>query len=190
MTQRLEARDQALRAAGDLFYARGIHAVGMDDVRAASGVSLKTLYKHYPSKDALVVEFLRARDERWLRELRDHVEQRPASERLVAVFDWLHEWFSEPTYRGCAFLNSFGELGATSPAVAQLARRHKQAFRDYLGRLAEEAGQPTHAAEAAFLLAEGAMAASAVLGRPDLAETARETLSTLTYAAEPAPEVT
>jgi hypothetical protein len=112
-------------------------------------------------------------------------------ERILAVFDWLQDWFSEPDYRGCAFLNSFGELGATSPAVAELARHHKQAFRDYLARLAEEAGQPAHAADAAFLLAEGAIAASAVLRRPDLATTARETLSRLmAYAAEPTPEVT
>ncbi|MEV0057850.1 helix-turn-helix domain-containing protein, partial [Saccharopolyspora shandongensis] len=101
------ARERVLEAAAELFYARGIQAVGMDAVRNASGVSLKRLYQLFPSKEALVLEFLKQRDARWRRALADYVDTRATpDERIFAVFDWLYKWFSEPDYRGCAFINS------------------------------------------------------------------------------------
>lgn len=69
------ARERVLDAAQELFYGRGVQAVGMDAVRSASGVSLKRLYQLFPSKDALVLEFLRQRDVRWRLRLADHVEE-------------------------------------------------------------------------------------------------------------------
>lgn len=98
------ARERVLEAAGELFYARGVQAVGMDAVRGGSGVSLKRLYQLFPSKEALVLAYLRQRDARWRRALAEHVDTRAApEEKIVAVFDWLHRWFSEPGFRGCAF---------------------------------------------------------------------------------------
>ena len=65
------------------------------------------------------------------------------TQRILAVFDWLYRWFSEPNDRGCGFNNSFGELGATSQAVADIAKAHKDAFRRYLAVHVAAADAPT-----------------------------------------------
>ncbi|MBJ6623255.1 TetR/AcrR family transcriptional regulator [Streptomyces sp. DHE17-7] len=165
MAEHEAAREQALDAAERLFYGRGVQAVGMDAVRDASGVSLKRLYRLFPSKEALVLQFLRRRDERWRQALARHVDAYTApDDRLLAVFDRLHTWFCEPDYRGCAFVNSFGELGGVSAEVADQARRHKQAFRDYLAALVEDSGLPAELTDQLFLLAEGAITTAAITG--------------------------
>ncbi|MHC9295195.1 TetR/AcrR family transcriptional regulator [Mycobacterium sp. LTG2003] len=173
------ARERALEAAEELFYTRGIQAVGMDSVRNASGISLKRLYQLFPSKEELVLHFLRQRDTRWQRALVDHVEAQKPDERITAVFDWLYNWFSEPDYRGCAFINSFGELGGVSPAVAEEARVHKKAFHDYLAGLADAAGLPRTVADQLALLAEGAITTAAIFGTPKPAQHAREAAQVL-----------
>ncbi|MEV0057123.1 TetR/AcrR family transcriptional regulator [Saccharopolyspora shandongensis] len=183
------ARGQVLEAAEELFYARGIQAVGMDAVRNASGVSLKRLYQLFPSKEALVLEFLKQRDSRWRRALADYVDEGATpDERIFAVFDWLYKWFSEPDYRGCAFINSFGELGAVSADVAEQARHHKKAFRDYLAGLVAASGRPVELAEHLALLAEGAITTAAISGTPEPAHQARDAARLLMRA--PAQNVT
>jgi AcrR family transcriptional regulator len=152
-----------LKAAETLFYERGVQQVGMDQVRAAAGVSLKRLYQLFPSKDRLVLSYLAARDERWLASVRAYATDVPA------VFDWLAEWFTEPDFRGCAFVNSFGELGTASPAVATIARRHKESFRGLLRELAgdDELGDQL------TLLAEGAITMAAIGGTAEPAHQAK-----------------
>jgi AcrR family transcriptional regulator len=165
----LEAvRTSALDAAEHLFYSRGVHAVGMDEIRAESGLSLKRLYQLFPSKDDLVVAFLRRRDEVWRGRLADYVEAHGTTpeERLLAVFDWLGEWVREPDFRGCAWINCFGELGAQSAGVALQVRTHKSAFRRYLVRLTKEAGLDTDLADQLMLLFEGATTTAAIAGSP------------------------
>ncbi|MEV5158289.1 TetR/AcrR family transcriptional regulator [Streptomyces sp. NPDC053728] len=163
------ARSSALEAAEDLFYARGVQAVGMDEIRAASGVSLKRLYALFPSKSALVRACLEARDTRWRAGLAAHVDRCQGSpeDRVLAVYDWLHTWFSEPGFRGCAFINAFGELGAADASVADIAHLHKEAFRTYVTGLVVDAGQPEESAVAYVLLAEGAIVTAAVSGTPE-----------------------
>ncbi|WP_328492406.1 TetR/AcrR family transcriptional regulator [Streptomyces sp. NBC_00414] len=157
------AREQALDAAETLFYGRGIQSVGMDDIRGASGVSLKRLYQLFPAKEHLVVAYLERRDIRWRGRLAEYVAgHEDARQRLLAVFDWLGRWFGEPDFRGCAWINSYGELGATSEPVADQVRAHKRAFREYLVRLVDEAGLPCELAGHLHLLAEGAMVTAAV----------------------------
>jgi AcrR family transcriptional regulator len=159
------AQASALDAAEQLFYRRGIHAVGMDDIRTASGVSLKRLYQLFPAKEELVTAFLRRRDIRWRGRLAAHVDTvTGGDERILAVFDWLRLWFGEPDYRGCAWINAFGELGATSPAVLAEVRDHKRAFRLYLDGLVGAAGLPATLADHLLLLAEGAMVTAAITG--------------------------
>ncbi|MET8687199.1 TetR/AcrR family transcriptional regulator [Streptomyces sp. NPDC004732] len=174
-----EARTRLLDAAEALFYERGIQAVGMDQVRTASGVSLKRLYQVFPSKSELVLACLERRDRRWRGRLAAYVDEVEASgaqggeERVLAVYDWLYAWFSEPDFRGCAFVNSFGELGAVDPAVADTVRAHKAAFRDYLAGLVRTAGGAASAVGPLVLLAEGAMTAAAISGSPEPARQAR-----------------
>ncbi|MQS17688.1 TetR/AcrR family transcriptional regulator [Streptomyces kaniharaensis] len=178
-------RTGILDAAEDLFYGQGIQAVGMDAVRAASGVTLRRLYQYFPSKGDLVEAYLLRRDECWRADLADYVAGAADEprEQLLAVFDWLALWFAQPTFRGCAFVNSFGELGASSPAVAAAARHHKDEFAGYLARLAAAAGATPATAAHLTLLAEGAITAAAIRGDAAPAAEAREAAGVLLAAA-------
>ncbi len=181
------ARTRALDAAEELFYARGIQAVGMDELRDRSGLSLRRLYALFPGKEELVVAVLERRDERWRRRLAGHVAAVPEpAERIPAVFDWLGEWFAEPGFRGCAWINSNGELGGVSAAVAAQAREHKRRFRADLGRLVADAGLPDPLTDELLVLAEGAMATAGITGSPEPAAHARRAARTLLAAAAPA----
>ncbi|MDR6975760.1 AcrR family transcriptional regulator [Streptomyces sp. 3330] len=159
------AREQALDAAEKLFYGRGVQTVGMDDLRGASGVSLKRLYQLFPAKEQLVEAYLERRDVRWRGQLTEYVaRQEDPRERILAVFDRLAEWFGEPDFRGCAWINAYGELGATSERVTRQVRSHKRAFREYLGGLVADAGLPEALTGPLFLLAEGAMVTAGIDG--------------------------
>lgn len=173
-----------LDAAERLFYRRGVQAVGIDDIRAESGVSLKRLYQLFPSKDHLVVAFLERRDARWRGRLAAFVDARTRDgadpvDRILAVFDWLGEWFAEPGFRGCAWINSSGELGGVSETVVALARAHKTAFRAYLAGLVAEAGLGPDVTDGLVLLAEGAMVTAGIFGTPEPAVHAGRTAATL-----------
>jgi len=168
------ARDRLLDAAEGLFYARGIQAVGMDAVRDASGLPLKRVYALYPGKAALVEAVLIRRDVRWRGRLMARAMEEPEPrDRVLAVFDWLEAWFGEPGFRGCAWINASGELGATLPVVAEQARLHKAAFRADLAGLVRGAGLPESAADEVLLLAEGAMVTAGIFGTTAPARQAR-----------------
>jgi AcrR family transcriptional regulator len=174
------AEDRVLDAAGSLFYARGVHAVGMDDVRDAAGVSLKRLYQLFPNKETLVTAYLQRRDVWWRARLSDHVAREDDPRRRpLAVFDWMDGWFHEPDYRGCAWINCYGELGATSDPIALEARTHKEGFRAFLRGLCVDAGLPAETGDHLLLLAEGAIVTSALTGDLDAAVTARTAASKL-----------
>ncbi|GJF27668.1 TetR family transcriptional regulator [Kitasatospora sp. NE20-6] len=179
------ARVRALDAAEQLFYGHGVQAVGMDAVRTASGLPLKRLYRLFPSKGELVEAYLRRRDTRWRADLAAYVATATTDpeERLLAVFDWLRQWFEEPGFRGCAFVNAYGELGADSPAVAAAARHHKAEFGHYLAGLTGAARLPAPLAGHLLLLAEGAITTAAVTGGPAPADGAREAAAVLLAAA-------
>jgi AcrR family transcriptional regulator len=169
------ARDQALDAAEELFYGRGIQSVGMDDIRGASGVSLKRLYQLFPAKERLVEAYLERRDIRWRQRLAEHVDRHEEpGERILAVFDWLRRWFAEPGFRGCAWINAYGELGTTSPRVTAQVSAHKAAFKDYLRSLVANAGLPSSVADQLYLLAEGAMVTAGITRSTEPAEQAAE----------------
>ncbi|GGI97213.1 TetR/AcrR family transcriptional regulator [Streptomyces brasiliensis] len=178
------AREQALDAAEKLFYGRGIQSVGMDDVRGTSGVSLKRLYQLFPAKEQLVEAYLERRDERWRERLAAHVEAHGDPRgRLLAVFDWLEQWFGEDDFRGCAWINAYGELGATSARVTTQVDAHKRAFRDYLEGLVADAGLPGALAGQLYLLAEGAMVTAGITRATEPARQAREAARVLVEAA-------
>ncbi|MGC9496067.1 TetR/AcrR family transcriptional regulator [Streptomyces sp. WG7] len=178
------ARERALDAAERLFYGRGVQAVGMDDVRGGSGVSLKRLYQLFPAKEQLVLAYLERRDVRWRGQLAQYVDRHEEpGPRILAVFDWLGQWFAEPDFRGCAWINAYGELGAASPLVADRVRTHKGAFREYLDGLAADAGLSASVGGQLFLLAEGAMVTAGVTGGTAPAGQAREAARVLLGAA-------
>jgi AcrR family transcriptional regulator len=180
----VDPRQQVIDAADALFYERGIRAVGMDDVRAASGVSLKRLYSLFPGKDSLVLAVLRKRHAMWTDGLTAAVESKDEPRaKLLAVYDYLAEWFAEDSFRGCGFINAFGELGPTSPEVAAYAREHKRSFQEQLAALVAEAGVTLSLAPQLAILAEGAQTTAAIEGSPDAAGHARRAAETLIDAA-------
>jgi len=181
----VDPRDRVIDAADELFYARGIRAVGMDDVRTAAGVSLKRLYALFPGKDSLVLAVLRKRHTMWTEGLTAVVDATEGGgrEKLLAVYDYLAAWFAEDTFRGCGFINAFGELGPTSPEVAAYAREHKRSFREQLARLVADAGVDPALAPQLAILAEGAQTTAAIEGSPEAAAHARQAAATLIDAA-------
>ncbi len=157
-----------LDAADRLFYEHGIRAVGMDQVRDDSGVSLKRLYKMFPAKEQLAEAVLRRRDQSFQRAIAEHVAARPDPRTaLLSVFDFLYGWFTEPDFRGCPFINVYGEMSTISEPVTSAVTDQKQAFEVFLADLADRAGAPRTLAEQLFILANGAMVAAAVLHSPE-----------------------
>nr|WSW64829.1 TetR/AcrR family transcriptional regulator [Streptomyces sp. NBC_00995] len=171
-------REALLDAAEGLFYERGIQAVGMDEIRGASGLPLKRIYRLFAAKEDLVVAMLQRRDQRWRGDLAAHVERvSDPRERVLAIFDWLAAWFAEPGFRGCAWINAYGELGLSSEAVLAEVRSHKQAYRDQIAVWVDAIGLPV--AEPVFLLAEGAVVTAGISGDPAPARHARAAVATL-----------
>lgn len=175
-------RDALLSAAESLIYERGIRAVGMDAIRAAAGLSLKRIYALYPTKDDLVVAMLQRRDLAWRGALAAHVsEVADPRERVLSVFDWLESWFATPGFRGCAWINAYGELGEAAPAILAEVREHKRAFHEQVAVWVRAAGDI--APEPICLLAEGAIVTASITGDASIARRARAAASTLLGAA-------
>lgn len=173
-----EDRRALLDCVERLVYAHGVQAVGMDRVREASGLSLKRIYSMFATKEDLVVEMLRRRDRRWRESLVGYVEQfDDPRRRVLAVFDWLHDFFAQPGFRGCAWINIHGELGTGSPAILDEVRRHKEAFRAHLTGWVRAAGSTE--AESVYLLAEGAIVTAGITGDPETARRARTAAESL-----------
>ncbi|UFU05377.1 TetR/AcrR family transcriptional regulator [Ruania halotolerans] len=174
-----------LEVASDLFYARGIHAVGVDTIAAESGVTKRTLYDRFGSKEALVAAYLQRRHARWWERFEQRIEAaRPP--RALAVFD-AYERDAPSVQRGCAFLNAAGELPEDHPGY-EVIREHKRAVRRRIGELIEadrpEAGDPEQLADHVFLLAEGAVAQRGIDGSAQQLRTARAAAADLLARAE------
>lgn len=114
------ARERILSAAYELFGRRGIRAVGTDEVIARAGVAKATLYRHFATKDDLVLAVLERREQLWthgLIEAQSELLGDTPEEQLLAIFDVMHEWFqSRDGYEGCSFINVLLELGVDHPA--------------------------------------------------------------------------
>ncbi len=178
-----EARVKLLDAAEELFYERGIQAVGIDELRAGAGISLKRLYQVFPAKQQIVEAYLLRRDGRWRARLAEYVADHP-DDPIPAVFDWLREWFAEPGFRGCAFVNSFGELGSTEPGIADVVRAHHTAVREFLAGLVAELDvtDPEELTDQLWLLLVGSSTGAAITGDPALADRARRAAQSLVKA--------
>jgi AcrR family transcriptional regulator len=127
------ARERILLAAHDLFYRDGIRATGIDRVIAESGVAKLSFYRHYPSKNDLVLAFLEHRHARWMAWFEDALTRHGGTPR--ALVPALKEWFGSEGFRGCAFINSVGELGGAVPGVNEITRRHKADMAKAIARL-------------------------------------------------------
>jgi AcrR family transcriptional regulator len=176
-------RDELVDRALELFYRHGFHATGIDRVLAESGVAKMTLYKHFRSKDELILAALRRRDERFRSWFMREVERRgrSARERLLVVFDILQTWFQSRDFRGCLFVNAAAEFHDRDDPIHAAASEHKRLIRDFLAELAREAGakDPGGLASALNLLMEGAISVAHVAGDESAAGDARRTAERL-----------
>lgn len=162
-----------LDAASVLFYERGINAVGVDAIAAASGVTKRTLYDRFGSKEALVTAYLRRRDAEWWARWEQRLADAPNPRALTAFDSYVDD--AQPSGRGCAFLNAAAELSSSHPGFAVI-RDHKRRVRARLEELiAEDAGaaDPAETAEHVFLLLEGAIAHQGIDGSEDRVGAAR-----------------
>ena len=183
----VRTRDRVLDAADTLFYAHGIRAVGIDRIRDASGVPLKRLYQCFPSKDELVVAYLRRRDQAARQALNEYLTGYTSPrERLLAVFDWLYEWFGQAGFRGCAFTNAFSEVGTDNPEAARAVRDHQTAVHAYLRELADDLGvaDPDDLTDQLLVLVAGAINTALIQGTPEPARHARAAAESLVDAPE------
>jgi AcrR family transcriptional regulator len=139
----VSARERILTAAYDLFSRRGIRAVGTDEVIERAGVARATLYRHFATKDELVLAVLRRREELWthgLIEERSRQRGDTPEEQLLAIFDVMHDWFQlRDRYEGCSFINVLLEVGADHP-VGQACITHIEHVRDIVRHRAVAAG--------------------------------------------------
>nr|WP_246594418.1 TetR family transcriptional regulator [Mameliella sediminis] len=175
-----------------LFYRHGFNATGIDRILAESGVAKMTLYKHFRSKDELILAALQLRDERFRNWLMSEMEKASADpeQRLLAMFDALEIWFLGKAFKdmgfsGCAFINAAGEFAAQDHPAHRLSSEHKQRIVDYLEKTCQEAGLPDPAqmAERLALLKEGAIVTAHVRNMPEAAHQAREMARILIAAA-------
>ncbi len=170
-------REQLVDTALELFYRDGFHATGIDRILAESGVTKMTLYKHFKSKDELILAALRLRDERFRNSFMKAVEQRAEkpADRLLAVFDVLEEWFRTDGFCGCMFINASAEFANPDDPIHGTSAEHKRLVLKYLRKLAADAGitDPDRLGDQIGLLVEGAIVVAHVTGRPDAAKEAR-----------------
>lgn len=139
------ARDRILDAAYDLFSRNGIQAVGIDAVISTSGVARQTLYRHFASKQDLVLAFLERREQEWTRRwLEAEVTQRAGDpeSRLLAIFDVFDAWFRRDDFEGCSFINVMLEHPDPADPVHRASVSYLAGIRGFLEGLAREAGIP------------------------------------------------
>jgi AcrR family transcriptional regulator len=169
MTTLTPGARRILDVASELFYSRGIHAIGVDTIAAESGVTKRTLYDRFGSKDELVAAYLRARDARWRERVTAAVdaEAEPAR-RVLAPFAVLEAWVAEGTGRGCAFVNAFAELDRPDHPGRAVIDDEKRWLRTLFATELARAGvaDPDGLAVTLLVLHEGALVTHAVAGEP------------------------
>jgi AcrR family transcriptional regulator len=163
-------KERILETADRLFYLQGIRAVGVDTIAAEIGISKRTLYNHFPSKDALIAAYLAGRF------VQPRPSDKPPAEQILATFDSLERRFASKDFRGCPFVNAVAELGPEDKSVKKTAVAFKESrrlwFRDLLRQL--DVTDPEGLATQLTLLVDGSIAQDLVRDDPAMARAAKE----------------
>ncbi len=157
----LGARERILEAAYELFAPRGIRDVGMDEIIERSGVAKATMYRHFGSKNDLVVAFLSLREQRWTYgfvETEARARGTTPEEQLLAIFDVFDDWFRRNDFEACSFINVLLEMGPQHPA-GEACIDHLSNIRSVVATLAEQAGlrEPESFARSWHILMKGSI---------------------------------
>jgi AcrR family transcriptional regulator len=167
-------KDRILETADRLFYLQGIRAIGVDTIAAEIGISKRTLYNHFPSKDTLIAAYLERRF------VQPRASDKPPAEQILATFDALERRFSAKDFRGCPFVNAVAELGAED-SVRRIAIAFKESrrlwFRDLLVKLG--VGDAEALATQLAVLVDGCIAQDLVRNDPAMARAARDVAKVL-----------
>jgi len=170
-----DMKERILETADRLFYLQGIRAIGVDTIAAEIGISKRTLYNHFPSKDALIKAYLERR----------FVQARPSDkspvEQILETFDSLERRFSAKDFSGCPFVNAVAELGPKDRAVKKIAIAFKESRRQWFRARLEEIGvaQADALATQLQLLVDGSIALDLVRDDPAMARAAKEAAKAL-----------
>jgi AcrR family transcriptional regulator len=156
----IEKRRLIVQTAYRLFKRDGFHATGIDKIIAEAEVAKMTMYRHFPSKEGLIVEILEWRAKRFKQQLDQLAEATMTpGEKIAAIFDWHERWFDSPDFHGCLFQHALAEFGEPTHAVFEAVARQKldlqQRLRDILAQILTEA-HAGHAATTLFMMIEGA----------------------------------
>ncbi len=170
-------RQHLVETAIELFAAHGYHGTGIDRIADEAKVSKKTMYHHFRSKEELILAALRHYDGRFRNEFMKAVDSHgdTAYERLLAIFDVAHAWFSDDKFYGCMFINAIGEYSAPDTAIREVCKEYKRLTLSYIEELTEAANIPdAHAVAATIaILLEGSIVTAQVAGTPNAAENAK-----------------
>lgn len=168
-------KERILQTADKLFYLQGIRAIGVDTIAAEVGISKRTLYNHFPSKDALIAAYLERRF------VSARPSDKPPAEQILATFDSLERRFAAKDFRGCPFVNAVAELGPADRAVKKIAIAFKESrrlwFRDRLNDLGVADAEAV--ATQLVLLVDGSIAQDLVRDDPAMARAAKEAATVL-----------
>jgi AcrR family transcriptional regulator len=160
-------REKILATAEQLIYQNGIQATGMDLLVKTSGVARKSIYRYFATKDEVAAAALNARDVRWMDWFRAESDQAPdAQARILNMFTVLKRWFESDGFRGCAFINTAGEVGDPQDPIRLIAKLHKQKLLAYTLELCEQLdiADPEPVAKQLLILMEGAITVARVMG--------------------------
>ena len=174
---RLSKRDILIDTSRELFVAHGFHAVGVDTILRKAGISKRTLYKYFRSKEDLILAVIRNYDETFRNYLMREVEARggTAYEQLLVIFDVSEEWFSEANFHGCLAVKAIGEFSEKNKAIQRSCEEFIRLIGEYMEGLAVKAGarDPEGLSKELVLLFEGAIVMAVVSGNPKVAQQAK-----------------
>ena len=159
------ARERILLTAHDLFYRQGIRSTGIDTVIARAAVTKVTFYRHFKSKNDLIVAYLEYRHERWMSWFTAALQRHGGT--LQALVPTMAEWFRSPEYRGCAFINGVSEIAPALPQVTEITRRHKAEMQQAIAALLPDARRRQSAARSLALVIDGSIVQAQFCSDPE-----------------------
>ncbi len=134
-------KEKILKTATDLFQTRGINSTGVDTIVAVAGTTKMTLYKHFRTKEGLIMEVLKQSQQDFQTWLDDKlsVNSKKPDDKIKQLFDFIEEWITSPDFLGIGFLKASAEFPNEENPIHQLSSKQSREFRQYISQLAKEA---------------------------------------------------